>query len=186
MPKKFKSLKGQLLLDGGELRGSFFHRTVILMCQHDEQGALGLVLNRFMERTLEGALTEEVPESMLQQPLFLGGPVQPTALSFLYSGAFLSDAIVLEDVALGHSLEMLVECAQSHSPERRLRVFAGYSGWGPGQLEGELKRNAWLTHSATAELVFHPRPEQLWRIILKMKGWPYQVLADAPEDLSRN
>lgn len=186
MAKEFQSLKGQFLLDGGELRGSFFHRTVVLMCAHDPQGALGLVLNRSMDRTLEGMITEELPPGMREEPLFLGGPVQPSALSFLYSGEFLSDALVIDDVALGHSFETLIECGESMAPKRRLRVFAGYAGWGPGQLEEELRRKAWLMHAATADLVFDSNPEQLWRTILKRMGWPFQALADAPEDLSFN
>ncbi len=186
MANEYQSLKGEFLLDGGELRGSFFHRSVVLMCQHDAQGALGLVLNRSMEGALGGMLSEDLPGSLNDEPVFVGGPVQPSAVSFLYSGLFLTEALVIENVALSHSLETLIEWGQSFSPEKRLRVFAGYAGWGPGQLEEELRRKAWLRFPATADLVFHPEPEHLWRTILRRMGWPYQALADAPEDFSLN
>ena len=186
MAKACQSLKGQFLLDGGDLRGSFFHHSVVLMCQHDAQGALGLVLNRSLERAIEGLITEDLLMSLPEEPVFIGGPVQPSSVSFLYSGAFLSDALVIEDVALGHSLETLIEFGQSLSEQRRVRVFAGYAGWGPGQLEEEIRRKAWLIHAATSDLVFHPNPERLWTILIKRMGWPFQMLADAPDDLSLN
>lgn len=71
-----KSLKGQLILDGGKLQGSFFHRTVVLICQHDEEGAFGLILNRETENKVGQAVVANLPESIKDQLLFIGGPVQ--------------------------------------------------------------------------------------------------------------
>ena len=113
------SLQGQLLLDGGKLRGSFFHRSVVLICQHNAEGAFGLVLNRTMERRISDLIVEPLPESIQEEPLYLGGPVQPGALSFLHSDAFLPTANVITNVRLGHSLEDLTELAQSYSPVMR-------------------------------------------------------------------
>ncbi len=181
-----KSLGGQLLLDGGLLRGSFFHRAVVLICQHDAQGAFGLVLNRAAENTVGQALDEELPAPLKEHPLFLGGPVQPTALSYLHSDQFLTDANVLPNLRLGHSLEELVDIGESFSPTQKVRIFAGYAGWGAGQLEDEMKRNAWLTHPASLELVFETEPATLWQRVLQFKGWKYKLLAQTPEDLSWN
>jgi putative transcriptional regulator len=69
---------------------------------------------------------------------------------------------------------------------QKIKIFAGYAGWSPGQLEDELKRDAWLTHPATIDLVFDCDPNQLWQKILRQKGWKYRLLADMPEDLSMN
>ena len=69
---------------------------------------------------------------------------------------------------------------------RKIKLFAGYAGWSPGQLEDEMNREAWLTHPASLELVFDTAVEDLWKKILLQKGWKYRVLAQAPEDLSRN
>ena len=102
-----KYLKGQLLLDGGQLRGSFFHRSVVLICQHDAEGAFGLVLNRSSGNKVGDALVADLPEQLKEQPLHLGGPVQPTALSFLHTDSFIPDANVLPNLNLDHSLDAL-------------------------------------------------------------------------------
>ena len=181
-----KYLKGQLLLDSGQLNGSFFQRTVVLVCQHDAEGAFGLVLNRSSGNKLGEMLVADVPDQLKEQPLYLGGPVQLSALSFLHSDNFLPEASVMPNLALGHSLDSLVEIGESYSSTKKIKMFAGYAGWSPGQLEDEMKRKAWLTHPASLELVFHTHPEQLWRTILRDKGWKHRLLAEMPEDVSLN
>ncbi len=186
MADKQKYLKGQLLLDSGQLRGSFFQRTVVLICQHDAEGAFGLVLNRSTEKSVGDVIVADLPEALKGCPLYLGGPVQPSALSFLHSDSFVADANVMPNLSLGHSVDDLVELGESFSATRKIRIFAGYSGWSPGQLEGEMKRKAWLTHPASLELVFDAPPDQLWQRILREKGGVYTLLAQSPEDLSFN
>jgi putative transcriptional regulator len=186
MTESGTSLKGQLLLDNGKLRGSFFHRTVVLICQHDPEGAFGLVLNRTTTNKVGDALSAELPEALQEEPLFLGGPVQPQALSYLHSDNYLPDANVIPSLNVGHSLESMIELAGSFSSTQRLKVFAGYAGWSPGQLDDEMKRDTWLTHPASIELIFNTPPEKLWQAILGNKGWRYRLLSEAPEDLSWN
>lgn len=186
MPELGPFLKGQLLLDSGSLRGSFFQRTVVLICQHDAEGAFGLVLNRTTGSSVGDMLVADLPEAIKGFPLYLGGPVQPSALSFLHSDAFIPDANVLPNLSLNHSLDSLVEIGESFSPTQKLRMFAGYAGWSPGQLEDEIKRDAWLTHPTSLELVFDAAPESLWQKILHQKGGKYRLLAQSPEDLSLN
>jgi putative transcriptional regulator len=186
MPETTSSLKGQLILDHGKLQGSFFHRTVILVCQHDAEGAFGLVLNRTTDKTVGDALVANLPDTLKEQPLFLGGPVQPQALSFLHSDDFVPDANVLPNLNLDHSLDTLVELGDSYSQTQKMKIFAGYAGWSPGQIEDEMKRNTWMTHPASLDLVFHPQPAKLWQAILKEKGWEYRLLADGPDDLTWN
>lgn len=188
MAGMFKSLKGHLLLDSGQLAGSFFHRSVVLICRHNEEGAFGLILNRPADSTLGRALDENLPDSLGDQPLFIGGPVEAGALSYLHSDTFISGASsVLDNLELGHSLEELTDLVRSFSPERKLRVFAGYSGWSPGQLESELERGAWLTHPADLKLIFDESATMLWsKIIGRKGGWKNRLRASAPEDLSWN
>jgi len=186
MPSSHTSLKAQLLLDGGKLRGSFFHRTVVLICQHDAEGAFGLVLNRPTDNTVGEMIVADLPDRLKGQPLFLGGPVQPAAMSYLHTDTYLPQANVLPNLNLGHALDDLTELAESFSPTQQVRIFAGYAGWSPGQLDDEMKREAWLTHLATVELVFATDPKMLWQAILRQKGLKYRLLADAPEDLSLN
>jgi putative transcriptional regulator len=185
MPKH-KSLKGQLLLDNGSLQGSFFTRTVILICQHDAEGALGLVLNRSTGNKVGEAVVANLADTLKAMPLFLGGPVQPQALSFLHSDSFIPDANVIPNLSLDHSIDALIELGDSYSVSRQIKIFAGYAGWNPGQLDDEMKRDTWLTHPASLELVFHNQPANLWKAILSEKGWKYRLISNAPEDLSWN
>lgn len=186
MSEKAKYLKGQLLLDSGQLSGSFFQRTVVLICQHDAEGAFGLVLNRSTKNKVGEMVVADLPDSLKECPLYLGGPVQPTALSYLHSDAFIPDSNVISNLSLGHSLDELVELGESFSATRKLKLFAGYAGWSPGQLEDEMKRKAWLTFPASLELVFEIDPAQLWKKILGRMGGKYKLLAQMPEDLSWN
>jgi putative transcriptional regulator len=186
MPEADSFLKGHLLLDSGQLRGSFFQRTVVLICQHDAEGAFGLVLNRATGSPVGEMIAADLPTSLKACPLYLGGPVQPSALSFLHSDAFIPDANVMPNLSLGHSLDSLIELGESFGPTRKIKLFAGYAGWSPGQLEDEMKRQAWLTHPASLDLVFDADHEGLWQKILRLKGGKYRLLAQMPEDLSLN
>ncbi len=181
-----KNLKGQLLLDGGKLAGSFFHRTVVLVCEHNAEGALGLVLNRSSGNKVGEMIVADLPDELKEQSLFLGGPVQPAALSFLHSDTFIPDANVIANLNLSHSLEALVDLGESFSATQKMKIFAGYSGWSAGQLEEEMKRGAWLVHPASLDLVFKIEPADIWKTILDQKGWKYRLAAQSPEDLSWN
>lgn len=179
-------MRGRLLLDGGNLAGSWFHRAVVLICQHDAEGAFGLVLNRSSGAALGDALDSELPDSARSLSLRVGGPVQPEAFSYLNGGDFLPGGSVMPGVDLGHSLEDFVELATAFAPGKKLLAFAGYSGWTAGQLDAELARKSWLVLPATPELVFDSEPETLWRRILRPKGGLFRLLSDSPDDLSSN
>ena len=186
-----KSLKGQLLLDGGKLAGSEFHQTVLLICEHDPEGALGLVLNRISSQTLaESLLSVPLPEAVQELPLYIGGPVRPQALNCLIQeppalGA-LTDAPVLPGLRLAHNLDELLEPSGNFVQFTQIKFFAGYAGWSPGQLDAEMQDGDWLTHPASIGLVFHPEPAELWKLILRGKGPRYRLFAEAPDDLSNN
>jgi len=187
MADKPKFLQGKLLLDSGQLGGSFFQRTVILVCKHDAEGAFGLVLNRSVGKTVGDLIIADLPEPLKAAPLYLGGPVQPGALSYLHTDSFIPEADVLPNLALGHSLDDLLEIGEAFSATKKVRMFAGYSGWSPGQLENEMKRKSWLTFPASVELIFETPPEQLWQKVLQSKGgWKNKLLSQLPEDLSWN
>ena len=187
MSDKPKYLRGQLLLDSGQLSGSFFQRTVVLICEHDAEGAFGLVLNRTTGNKVGEMIVADLPEALKECPLHLGGPVQPTALSFLHSDAFIPDANVLPNLSLGHSLDTLTEIGESFSPAKKIKMFAGYAGWSAGQLEEEMRRKAWLTHPASLQLVFETPPERLWHDIFQHRGgWRNKLLSQLPDDLAWN
>lgn len=187
MADKKKFLQGQLLLDSGQLGGSFFQRTVVLICQHNAEGAFGLVLNRALGKNAGEVIVADLPDALKESPLFLGGPVQPGALSYLHTDTFIPEADVLPNLALGHSLDDLLEIGESFSAAKKVRLFAGYAGWSAGQLENEMKRKSWLTFPASLELVFETPPDKLWEKILHEKGgWKNKLLSQTPEDLSWN
>ena len=186
MSEEPKYLKGRLLLDSGQLQGSFFQRTVVLICEHNAEGAFGLVLNRATGSKVGEMVVADLPDALKEYPLYLGGPVQPTALSFLHSDSFIPDANVLPNVSLSHSLDALLEIGESFSATRKVKMFAGYAGWSPGQLEDEIQRDAWLTHPASLDLVFETEPVRLWQFVLQRMGPKYKLLSQMPDDLSLN
>jgi putative transcriptional regulator len=186
MSQIHKSLQGQLLLDGGKLHGSFFHRSVVLICQHDAEGAFGLILNRSSDSSVGQALVANLSEAVKAQPLFVGGPVQPGTLSFLHTDAFVPQPNVMLNLSLGHSLDALMDLSESYSGAQKLKLFAGYAGWTAGQLDQEMAREDWLVHPASLDLVFHPEPGRLWKEILRQKDDKTRLLAESPDDLSWN
>lgn len=184
-----QSLKGQFILDGGRLVGSDFQRTVVLVCEHDANGAFGLVVNRPTEITLQSCLKQPLPEAFQERRLYIGGPVRPQALTCLVRDPDQPDEIegaVLPGLRFTSQLDDLLASADAPEPSVQIRFFAGYAGWAPGQLDQEMKAQAWLTHPATAQLVFHSAPETLWKMILRSKGPTYRLIAEAPDDVSQN
>ena len=128
----------------------------------------------------------DLPDVLKEDALYVGGPVQASALSYLRTDLFIPDANVMPGLSLDHSLEDLIEMTESYSSSQQIKVFAGYAGWAPGQLDDEMQRKSWLVHPASVDHVFHDDPQNLWRVILKTKGWHFKLLADEPEDITWN
>jgi len=179
-----QSLKGQLLIAGPGLLDPNFHRTVVLVGEHSEEGALGVVLNRVSESTVDDAIPELVALVDGREVIHVGGPVQPAAIVVLaeFADREQAGAIVLDSVGFLPS-----EVDPQDLPDvGRARVFAGYAGWGPGQLDGELAEGSWIVEPALPEDVFTLEPEALWSAVLQRKGGPFGVLAMMPPDPSQN
>jgi putative transcriptional regulator len=179
-----QSLKGQLLIAGPSLVDPNFRRTVVLVGEHSEEGALGLVLNRASEATVEEAVPEL--EALVDgfAPVHFGGPVQPSAIVVLadFVEPDRAGSLVLDSVGF-----LPAEVDPDELGElRRARVFAGYAGWGPGQLDDELDEGSWIVEPALPEDVFTDEPGDLWGEVLRRKGGPYGVLALMPYDPSLN
>ena len=158
------------------------------MCEHGEDGAFGLVLNRRLEVTLGEALSPLAGEAAGRLPLHRGGPVQPETLFFLHDRAALGGAEVLPGVYLGgdeEGLERLVAaCREDDAP--RCRVFSGYSGWGGGQLEFEMSQQAWVTADAGPDLVFEEDEAALWSRVLRGLGGRWAIMGQTPPDPDLN
>ena len=179
-----ESLKGHLLIAGPGLVDPNFWRAVVLVGEHSEEGALGVVLNR----PSETAVTEAVPElALLADDLgavHVGGPVQPSAVVVLADFVDASDAEALVLDTIGFLPSEVDPIALGEL--RRARVYVGYSGWGPGQLDEELEEGSWIVEPALAEDVFTSDSDGLWSAVLRRKGGPFGVLASMPPDPSRN
>jgi putative transcriptional regulator len=179
------SVRGQLLVAGPVLLDPNFWRTVVLIVEHNDDGALGLVLNR----PSETSVGEAVPQlGVLLDPahhLFIGGPVQPSAVIVLADFEDPTDAALLafDDVGVlgtGPSEEELT------AGIRAGRAFLGHAGWGPGQLDGELERGDWILEPATLEDAFTGEARRLWSEVLTRKGGSYALVARMPADPSMN
>jgi putative transcriptional regulator len=179
-----ESLRGRLLISSGGLFDPNFRHTVVLVGEHNADGALGVVLNRALDVTVQDAvpvLSNLVPSG---EPLFQGGPVHPTSPVLLVELA----RPELADILIFGSVGFLVgEIAADVRPGiRRARVFAGYSGWGPGQLESEMAEETWILDPAREEDVFTDSPDLLWSRILERKGPEYRNLSRMPYDPTMN
>lgn len=179
-----QSLKGHLLIAGPGLVDPNFRRAVVLVGEHSEEGALGVILNRALAATVD----ETVPElAVLVDPIesiHVGGPVQPSAIVVLadFVEPERAGALVLDSVGF-----LPTEVDPDELGElRRARVYAGYAGWGPGQLDEELAEGSWIVEPALPEDVFTADPDELWSDVLRRKGGPFGVLALMPPNPSLN
>jgi putative transcriptional regulator len=181
---KPESLQGQLLISSGGLYDPNFRHTVVLIGVHNADGALGVVLNRALEMKVADVLPGLSSLVAADTPLYQGGPVQPQSPVLLAELARPELASLLVFGTIGF---LVGEVPDDIGPSvLRARVYAGYAGWGPGQLEAEMKRGSWITDPARPEDVFTEDPDQLWRRILERKGPEYKQVARIPFDPSMN
>lgn len=161
------SLKGHLLIASPSLDAPFFTKTVILMLDHSEEGALGVVLNRPTEATITDIAEQVIDEPMdWEKPIYLGGPVQgPLMVLHAEEDDDEDDEEVMPGIFRSIEANRVRDLIRNQTEPSR--VVANYSGWGPGQLEGEFDWNSWLTLPATAEHVFWDRETDLWEEVVK-------------------
>jgi len=183
-----RSLKGQLLIAAPGLMAPFFSRSVILMLEHNEEGAAGVVLNRPTEATVADIAEEVFSEPLdWDKPLLLGGPV-PGPLMVIHRDEGLSDREIIAGVFNAVEVSKVRE-ALFGRVEPSL-VLANYAGWGPGQLEGEFNLDSWLTLPATLETIFWDGAGDLWDATVKRvnarKLSDFLGLSGAPTDPSMN
>jgi len=179
-----ETLRGRLLISSGGLYDPNFRHTVVLVGEHNADGALGIVLNRALNVTVEQILpplSTLVPQG---EALFQGGPVQPENPVLLAElvRPELADILVFESVGF-----LVGEVPADIQPNiLRARVFAGYSGWGPGQLETEMDVDTWIVEPARVDDVFTDAPDLLWSRVLERKGPEYRSMSRMPYDPSMN
>jgi len=175
--------RGDLLISEPFLNDPNFERTVVLLCEHNEQGTFGLVLNKKTDLLLDDVLSDPVDYSGI---LNLGGPVEQNTLHFVHRRQqALEGAIDLGNgLAWGGDFEqikLMLSTGQLHEDD--IQFYLGYSGWAEGQLREELDANSWFVKKgSTHEEVFEMSPEELWKSVLKTMGGKYKVFSNYPVD----
>lgn len=179
------SLRGKCLIASPALVDPNFARSVVLIAEHNDDGAMGLILNRPTDAVVAEAVEELAGVVLPGEQVFVGGPVQEGSVMVLaeFDDPLQAAAVVLDDVGF---LPADAELAELSGRTRRARVFAGHSGWGPGQLDGELEEGSWIVGDVTADDVFSEEPDELWATALQRKGGAYALLAKMPSDPSLN
>jgi putative transcriptional regulator len=180
-----ESLSGQLLLASPSLQDPNFKRAVVLIGAHSDEGAMGVVLNRPSNATVGELVPQLEPAIGDEETVYVGGPVQPNSIVFL--AEFLdpepAGLLVLGRIGFPTPEADLDELAEATA---RRRVFAGYAGWGSGQLDAELDHGDWIAHPALPDDVFSEDPAELWSRVLARKGGAYVLIARMPLDPSLN
>lgn len=172
------SLTGKLLIAAPSLH-DFFRRTVVLMVEHNELGAFGVVLNRPSESSVEEVVPSLAQFADHDEVVWIGGPVAPDTAVALgrFGDPEAAAGIVVGDLGV-------IDPDEPGEGLRELRVYAGHAGWGPGQLESELDQDAWILEPASPGDPF--RDGDLWSYLLGRRGGEFELLARMPEDPSMN
>ena len=162
-----ESLRGHCLIAAKRLRDRNFYKTVVLMVEHGAEGAMGLVINRPSSVTVAHALSEHFKLPETDDLVYVGGPVEPSALFILHNSADLdqNESPIVPGLFVGSSedvFERVVRSSAEGNPELRFRIFSGCAGWAPSQLEGEIARGDWHTLLTGAEPIFDEDPYAVW------------------------
>jgi putative transcriptional regulator len=177
-----KPEKGRLLISEPFLPDPNFERTVVLLCEHSEEGSFGFVLNKISTVKLEDVL-EGISD--FKESIYIGGPVQLDTLHFIHKAEYLEGGVNLGNgLYWGGNFEQLLILIQNDQIKTEdFKFFIGYSGWSEGQLEDELEANSWIvTPQANIDIVFKQNIEELWKVVLKGLGGRYDVYSNYPTD----
>jgi len=178
--------KGKILISEPFLMDYFFKRSVILLAEHNEEGTFGVILNKPVS-TKFNEVVKGFPT--FEGDVFLGGPVQNDSLFFLHT---LGDAIpesteIIKGIYWGGEIEVVREMVELKALKPGdIRFFIGYSGWGPEQLDDELKRNSWVVSDINAKQLLSTNPSALWKRSLKALGGDYTYWTSFPDDPTHN
>lgn len=177
--------RGKLLISAPFLN-DVFKRSVILLTEYNEEGSVGFILNKLTEYKLN-EIIEDFPE--FDSPVFLGGPVQTNTLNFIHRAGNILDGSheIIDGVYWGGNYETLKILIENNSLNPQdFKFLLGYAGWGPGQLNDELKINSWYLKNSQKENIFDNEPGNLWNRVLKTMGKKYSLISTFPSDPSVN
>ena len=186
LDQMLKPSTGILLIAEPFLKDTNFMRTVVLLCDHQEDGSIGFVLNKHIAHTLD----EIIPElEGIKIPVYFGGPVQADTLHFLHvcPDQIPGSQAVTDGIYWGGDFGMVKDLLRKNKLDHRnIRFYVGYSGWGNNQLNEELKGESWITAMAKQDLVFNYDIEDIWKESLKLLGGDYSLMTNFPVDPQLN
>lgn len=163
----YDSLRGRFIIAAKHLNDPNFVRSVVLMIEHNAEGAMGVIINRPSTVSVANALSEHFDMPCCEEPVYIGGPVEPSALFVLHNRGDLDpdEAEILRGLYVGSSadaFETVVKTVAEECPDTQFRVYCGCAGWGPEQLESEIARGDWFTVPADACTLFADDPYAIW------------------------
>lgn len=179
---KVKLAKGRVLVSEPFLEDPNFERTVVLLCEHTEEGSFGFVWNKKIKNVnVDDLLKNSTPFS---NDVYLGGPVEQNMLQFIHRIDELNGSLeIKKGMYYGGKFDHLKELiAEGKVNEDQIRFFLGYSGWTGGQLDEELNEKSWIVSNVSANDLFLLNPEDLWRTVLKKMGGKFKVISNFPKD----
>lgn len=180
-----QSLQGQFLLAMPSMGDPRFLRSVVYMVAHDSEGAMGFIINKRAEGLSLGDILKDMPETvaktgLVNLPVYVGGPVQNDRGFVLHTSDYEKTQNSLSQelpISLTQSADVLVDAAHGRGPEK-MRLFLGYAGWGPGQIEGELQDNAWLVCDANIAEIFTSQSNDLYEKCVAAMGIDLALLSN--------
>jgi len=179
-------IKGQVLLSEPFLNDPYFKRTVIFLCEHNEEGSFGFVLNNYIDVDLD-QIMENMPN--FDSRISIGGPVRNSNLYYLHTlGLEVEESIeVVPGIYMGGNFDTLKNLLMNGKVKKgQVRFFVGYSGWSPDQLSEEMKTKSWFVTSISNDLIMNTDLDDIWKHIMKTFGTKGQIIANLPEDPSLN
>jgi putative transcriptional regulator len=178
--------KGQVLLSEPFLNDPYFKRTVIFLCEHNQDGSFGFVLNNYIDVELE-QIMDNMPS--FEGRISIGGPVRNSNLYYLHTlGQRIPESVeIIPGLFMGGNFEQLRDLLLAGKVDKTdVRFFVGYSGWSPTQLEEEIKLKSWFVASVSKDVVMNSEQDDLWKTIMKTMGSKGKLVANLPEDPSLN
>lgn len=178
---------GSILISEPFLADHYFSRSVIYLCEHNENGSFGFVLNKYVDSSVNELLPSDFEYKI---KVSIGGPVDNSNLFYLHSfGTELNEAIPIhKDIYIGGEFEHLKTLLRENPDNiKKIRFFIGYSGWSPGQLEDEINEKSWVVlNNIPAQVILDTSDENMWKTVMEKLGGKFNVMKDFPVDPSLN
>tara|TARA_B100000768_G_C11284375_1_gene381088 strand:+ start:4465 stop:5040 length:576 start_codon:yes stop_codon:yes gene_type:complete len=178
--------RGKILLSEPFLTDPYFKRAAILLCEHNDEGSFGFVLNNYLDMSL-GQIMKGLPE--LTTRVSLGGPVNSSNLYYLHTlgSSIIDSKEIANGIYLGGDFEHLKEeISKGNVGHNQVKFFVGYSGWSANQLEEEMAQNSWYVAEAKPEIVMNIKSDNLWAEFLESMGSKYSKMIGLPTDPNLN